>query len=322
MVSDPSQRTLRVAFFGTPDFAAASLQRLLDSRHTISLVVTQPDRPRGRGQKVLQGPVKELALAHGIPVTQPDRLRTPDFLERLAAASADIGVVAAYGRILPEVVLQTPRLGLINVHASLLPRYRGAAPVHRAVIAGETTTGVTIMRVVRELDAGPMLAKAEYTIDPDATSDMVEDALARLGADLLVDVIDRMAMGQVPEEHQDHERATYAHRITKEDGIIDWSAPATAIHNLVRGLHPWPHAYTWIGSTRVLIRRTAVDDGGDSAAPGTLLEAAGERIVVATGGGNLRLLDVQLEGRKPLGAREFLAGHRLQRGTVFSSVPA
>ena len=322
MVDAATRNRLCIAFFGTPDFAATNLQGLLDSQHTVSLVVTQPDRPRGRGQKVVEGPVKRLAVEHGVPVVQPERLKTPEFLDRLAGASADIGVVAAYGRILPEAVLQVPRLGMVNVHASLLPKYRGAAPVHRAIIAGETTTGVTIMRVVRELDAGPMLATAPYAIDLDATSVTVERALARIGGDLLADVLDRMAAGPVREEEQDHALATYAARITKEDGAIDWTAPAASIHNLVRGLHPWPHAYTWVGPARLLILRTSLEPDAVTAAPGTLLEAGGDRIVVAAGEGALRLLDLQLEGRKPLGARDFLAGHRLRPGSVLSRAAA
>lgn len=249
---------LRVVFFGTPRFAVPTLRALLTSRHSVALVVTQPDRPRGRGQRLSEGPVKALALAQGIPVSQPERLRDAPFLDQLSHANVDLGVVAAYGRILPEAVLAIPRIGLINVHASLLPRYRGAAPIHRAVMAGDRTTGVTIMRVVPALDAGPMLASVAREIGPDATSEDIEAELAIDGARLLVDVVDRLADGPIDEVPQDEALVTYAPRITKEEGLIDWTRPADQIHNRVRGLYPWPHAFTFSGGERFVLLRTAI----------------------------------------------------------------
>src|SRR6185369_11045121 len=206
-----------VVFFGTPHFAVPTLRRLLDSSHSVAGVITQPDRPRGRGQKITHAPVKALALARGIPVYQPDRLKPPEVADTLRGWGADLGVVAAYGRIIPEQLLTIPRLGMINVHASLLPKYRGAAPVHRAVINGDSQTGVTIMRVVKELDAGSMFAQVTRPIGSDETSDVVESALADMGAELLVTVVEQLGSGRSEEEPQDNTQATYASRLTKEE---------------------------------------------------------------------------------------------------------
>jgi methionyl-tRNA formyltransferase len=256
-------------------------------------------------------------------VLQPDRLKDPAFLDHLTALGADLGVVAAYGKILTDAVLAIPRLGLINVHASVLPRYRGAAPVHRAIIAGERETGVTIMRVVKALDAGPMLASASRAIGPDETSVEVERDLARLGAPLLVSVAGDLAAGRAREQPQDDAAATYAHRLTKADGMIDWHWPADRVHNLVRGLHPWPHAFTFLGGHRFIVIRGSASAGDSigAAPPGTILEAKGDRFLVATGDGALRILEIQAEGRRLMAARDFLAGHRLAPGDRFTAAP-
>lgn len=307
---------LRIAFFGTPQFAVPTLQCLLASRHPVAGVVTQPDRPRGRGQKVTDAPVKALALEHGLPVFQPQRLREPQVLETIRAWQPDLGVVAAYGKIIPEALIALPRLGMINVHASLLPKYRGAAPVHRAVIDGETETGITIMRLVRELDAGNMIAKVKRPIGPDETSDVVERDLAELGASLLLEVVDRMAAGSVDEERQDFMLATYAPRLTKEEGLIDWTLPASYIHNRVRGLYPWPHAYTYLDGHRVILLKTRVEDEPAREPPGTIVVVTRDAIHVATGHEwRLAIERLQPEGRRPMTAREFLAGHPVQAGT-------
>jgi methionyl-tRNA formyltransferase len=312
---------LRVVFFGTPEFAVPTLDALLRSRHGVVGVVTQPDRPRGRGQKTSASPVKALAVSAGLPVLQPERLKDPAFLEAFSALRADLGVVAAYGKILTDAVLAIPRLGMINVHASLLPRYRGAAPVHRAIIAGERKTGVTIMRVVKALDAGPMLATVERPIGPDDTSDAVERDLGTLGAALLVATTDALASDGCTETPQNDAEATYAHRLTKEDGIVDWSRSADEVHNLVRGLHPWPHAFTFHHGARLILHRSKVDDAekaGGTDSPGTIVEAHGDRLVVATGNGRLQLTEIQAEGKRPMSARDFLAGHQLAPGDRFA----
>jgi methionyl-tRNA formyltransferase len=313
--------SLRVVFFGTPEFAVPTLDALLASRHTVVGAVTQPDKPRGRGQKTSHAPVKARALAAGVPLLQPDRLKDPAILDSLSALQADLGVVAAYGKILTDAVLAIPRLGLINVHASLLPRYRGAAPVHRAIMAGDRETGVTIMRVVKALDAGPMLATATRAIGIDETSVEVERDLARLGAPLLVSIADDLAAGRAHEQPQDDGAATYAHRLTKADGIIDWRWPADRVHNLVRGLHPWPHAFTFLGGDRFIVMRSSASDAAAADAPGTILEARGDRLVVAAGAGALRILEIQAEGKRPMTARDFLAGHRLAPGDRFTAAP-
>jgi methionyl-tRNA formyltransferase len=316
----------RILFFGTPDFAVPVLDRLLRSPYEVVGVVTQPDRPSGRGQRVSEGPVKRLALSRGIPLTQPERLRDEAFTERVRTLGADLAVVAAYGKILPEPVLVIPPYGFLNVHASLLPRYRGAAPVQRAVMAGDPQTGVSIMRVVKELDAGPVFAASTCPIGPDDTADIVEDALALLGAELLVRVVGDLAAGRARATPQDARSSTYAPRLTKEEGVIDWGRPAQAIHDHVRGLHPWPHAFTFLDGSRYIVLRTTLAGRGpgpergpgEAPRPGEILCAEADRLDVATGGGDaLRLVTIQPEGRRPMSSRELLAGHRLRPGQVF-----
>ena len=306
---------LRIVFFGTPLFAVPSLEALLASRHSVVGVVTQPDRPRGRGQKTTASPVKDAATAAGILVLQPQSVKTPDFATELVALGADLAVVAAYGQILTEQLLTTPRLGMINVHASLLPKYRGAAPVHRSIIDGETTTGVTIMRIVKALDAGPMIAVATLPIAPNQTSDQLERDLARAGAQLLTKAVDDIAAGRSEETSQDHALATYAPRLTKDDGRVDWSWPAIRIHNLIRGLHPWPHAVTFANGQRIILHRSRPSDDPSTKPAGTILEASSERVRVATGRGTLDLIEIQAEGKRPIPVREFLAGHPLTPGS-------
>jgi methionyl-tRNA formyltransferase len=318
MVAAPG---LRVVFFGTPEFAVPTLDALLGSRHDVAGVVTQPDRPSGRGQKTTAGPIKARALASGTPVLQPDRLRDPAFLDALAALRADIGVVAAYGKILTDAVLAAPRLGMVNVHASLLPRYRGAAPVHRAIMAGERETGVTIMQVVKALDAGPMLATVARPIEPDETSVDVERDLAVRGAALLLTTLDAVSAGTAHAMPQADADATYAPRLVKEDGIVDWSRTAEALHNQIRGLHPWPHAFTFVRGRRLILHRSTVASRATmEAEPGTVVEAA-DRLTVATGAGTLRIDVIQAEGKRPMPAHDFLAGHPLTPGERFAAAP-
>ncbi len=300
-----------IAFFGTPDFAVPSLERLVAAGAQVVVAVTQPDRRRGRGQRLLPSPVKAAAAAHGIPVLQPERARDPEFAARLAATRPDLGVVAAYGKLLPDEILHTPPHGTINVHASLLPKYRGAAPIHRAVIAGERETGVTMMRLVREMDAGPILSRAVRSIGPCETSAAVERALAVLGADLLVSTVRDITAGRATDTPQDHALATFAPKLTREDGRIDWTRTARDVHNLVRGLHPWPHAYTILDRVRYLILRT-VEPAGPAAGrrPGAIIEARGDRLRVACGNDtSIAIEELQPESRKRLSTRAFLAGH-------------
>jgi methionyl-tRNA formyltransferase len=333
-----------MVFFGTPAFAVPSLEALIASRHQVVAVVSQPDRPRGRGQQLQATPTKAVAQSHGIPVLQPAKIRDEAFLQQIRDLHADLGVVVAFGRILPDALLAIPRLGMINVHASVLPRYRGAAPIQRAVLAGDAETGVTIMRVEAELDAGPTFAGETVPIPPDATSGEMEIVLATLGAAALLPVVDAMAEGRATETPQDHARATHAAKITKEEGAIDWTAPATVVHNRVRGLQPWPLAWTRLGRDRLVLRRTRPlgrpgarstirHSGGQTPelpdsrpdpderriadlAPGTVAQAVGDELIVACGDGTaLQILEIQPEGRRIMTAREFLAGRAIAPGT-------
>jgi len=329
--------SLRIVFFGTPEFATPSLQALIESPHRVVAVVSQPDRPKGRGHQVQATPTKLVAQAHGIPVIQPLKIKDESFHQAIRALTPDLGVVVAFGRILPDALLAIPRLGMINVHASLLPRYRGAAPIQRAVLAGDEETGVTIMRVITEMDAGPTFAIGAVPIPPDATSEEMAGTLARLGGQLLLPVVADLAAGRAVETPQDASLATHAAKIAKAEGTIDWTAPSTVIHHKVRGLQPWPLASTRLGPTRLVLRRTAdlgvrsaigqpnepgTSDRGSAdpppGEPGTVVRAEGDEIVVACGGGTaLRVLDIQPEGRRTMTAREFLAGHGLAEGTRF-----
>ncbi len=311
---------LRVVFFGTPQFAVPTLQALLESRHVVCGVVTQPDRPRGRGNKVTAGPVKALALTRGLPVAQPATLRDAAIEATLRHWAPDLGVVVAYGQLIPANLLALPRLGLINVHASLLPRYRGAAPIHRAVLNGDTTTGVTIMRVAPRLDAGAMFATATRPIAPQETSEAVEHDLSDLGARLLLEVVEALAAGTATETPQDESLATYAHKLTKAEGEIDWTLPATTLHNRVRGLQPWPHAFTHVKGARVLVLDSAPMAESTNAPPGTVVHASADGLHVAAGNAtSLALLRVQPEGRRAMTARDFLAGTPLLVGQLLSA---
>ena len=317
---------VKLLFFGTPTFAIPTLQRLIHSDHTVVAVVTQPDRPRGRGKIVSASPVKKLACRHSIPVLQPERLRDSTLVSQLTKLDIDLGIVAAYGKILTEKLLALPRLGMINVHASLLPKYRGAAPIHRAVIAGETETGITIIKLVKEMDAGPILQKAKHQIGPKDRSDLLEQDLANLGSKLLMNTVEKLITGQISEEEQDHALATFAPKLTKNDGIISWGEKATAIHNLVRGLSPWPHAFSYLNSNRYLILKTFVAENLEKTVktnqpiPGQIIEAVGDRFVVAAGfGTRVSILEIQPEGKRPQSARTFLSGHSIEPGSIFQS---
>jgi methionyl-tRNA formyltransferase len=309
---------VRLLFFGSPEFAVPSLAALLASAHVVVGVVTQPDRPRGRGQKTSPGPVAETARAAGVPLLQPERLASPGVAEALDACGADLGVVAAYGKILPEWLLALPPRGMVNVHASLLPAYRGAAPVHRAIMAGERETGVTIMRVVKALDAGPMLARSVVPIGVDTTSDELERELASVGARLLVDVLGRLVAGSVDEVPQDDTAATYASKITRADSLLDWRLPGQAVHNRIRGLQPWPHASSVFGGARLILHRSSLSGTWADGDPGTIADVSPAGVdVVAGDGAIVRLLELQAEGGKRLPAAAFLAGHPLTVGQRF-----
>ena len=306
----------RVLYFGTPQFAVPTLERLIGSSHQVVGVVTQPDRPRGRGQHVTASPVKVVAEAHGVPVLQPTQLRDAAFLDAVRDLAPDIGVVAAYGRILPQVLLDLPEGGMVNVHASLLPRWRGAAPIDRAVIAGDTVTGVTIMRVVLALDAGPMLARTELPITLSDTSESLEPRLASAGADLLVATLDRMAEGHVTEVPQDESHVTYAERLQRSESMVVWTRSAAEIDRQIRGLQPWPLAVVTIDGRRVALLRSTVIASDAGGAPGTVIRATGDDLHIAAGDGLVAITQLKPEGRRPMSVRDWLNGVAITPGTV------
>lgn len=313
---------MRVVFFGTPEFAVPSLAALA-RRHEVALALTQPDRPKGRGRRVAEPPVKALALALGVPVLQPERLEEASLRPRLDAVGAEAAVVVAYGLKIPDWLLAFHRLGAVNVHGSLLPAYRGASPVNRAITAGDAETGVTTMLLASRMDAGPILMQRRTPIGPEETAGELAARLAVLGAELLVVTLDGLAAGIVQPRPQDEVLATFAPKLRKEDGLIDWSRPAPEIVNLVRGVNPWPGAYTHLDGRALKVWKAAVaappQAGSQSpspAAPGTLLAASlHEGLLVACGGGGaVSLLTVQTEGKRPLSAAEFLRGRALGPG--------
>jgi methionyl-tRNA formyltransferase len=312
---------LRIVFFGTPGFAVPTLERLLQSHHSVAGVVTQPDRPRGRGQQVTEGPVKTVATGANLPIFQPEKLSRELFEAQLLSLDADIGVVAAYGKILPDWLLAAVPRGLINVHASLLPRYRGASPVHRAVLNGDHETGVTIMRVVKALDAGPTFATVTVPIGADDTTTTVESRLAIEGADLLVETLDAIDAGTANETPQDESQVTYAPKLSKAEAAVDWTRAAQRIHNQIRGLWPWPHASTHLGSTRVILHRSRLSSLDHEEEPGTIIRASAiDGVHVACGTSTaLELLDVQLEGKRVVSARDLLAARTFAAGKRFTT---
>ena len=311
---------MRVLFFGTPDFAVPSLNALFGA-HEVVGVVTRPDRPRGRGQKVTSSPVKIAATAHGTQILQPSRLSEPDWLKDIAALRADIAVVAAYGRLLPQDLLGIPRLGFINVHASLLPRWRGAAPIHRALIAGDAATGITIMRVVLELDAGPMLAAASTPIKPTDTSETLEARLAVMGADLLIDTMGRLESGTAAEVPQDASKVTYAPKLERHESQIDWARPAIEIDRQIRGLQPWPLAAGLIDGRRVAFLMSKVMYIPSDHEPGTVLDADRDGIIVACASDAVRITEVKPDGRRAMSVRDYLNGVSMDATTHIMPLP-
>jgi methionyl-tRNA formyltransferase len=302
---------LRIVFAGTPDFAVPALGALHAAGHDLVAVYTQPDRPAGRGQALTASPVKRRALELGLALEQPATLRTPDAVERLRAFDAELMVVVAYGLILPQAVLDVPRLGCWNIHASLLPRWRGAAPIQRALLAGDDVTGVTIMQMEAGLDTGPMLLVRETPIGPRELGGELHDRLSRLGAEAIVAAIAAWQAGRVAPVPQPAAGVTYAAKLSKAEARIDWSQPAVAIDRQVRAFNPWPVAETAWDGRQLRVWQCEPEPSTARAAPGTVLESSGSRIVVATGDGALRLLQVQLAGRRAMSAAEFLNAHAL-----------
>lgn len=308
---------MRIVFAGTPEFAAQHLQALLDAGRQVIAVYTQPDRPAGRGQKLMPSPVKQLALQHSIPVYQPPTLRDPAAQTELAALRADLMVVVAYGLILPQAVLDLPRLGCINSHASLLPRWRGAAPIQRAIEAGDAESGVTVMQMEAGLDTGPMLLKVSTPIDAEDTGGSLHDRLAALGSDAVVTAVAALEAGTLGGEVQDDSLATYAHKLNKDEARIDWSRPAAELERLVRAFHPWPICHSRLDEAAVKIHAARLETGQGS--PGQIIGASKDGLQVACGEGSLLLTRLQLPNGKPLNFSDLYNSRREQfmPGKVF-----
>ena len=317
-----SNQPLRIIFAGTPEFAAQHLQALVDSEHQILAVYSQPDRPAGRGRKLTASPVKQLAVANNIDVQQPLSLKDPEAQAHLAAYKADIMIVVAYGLLLPEAVLNTPRLGCINVHASLLPRWRGAAPIQRALLAGDKETGVTIMQMEAGLDTGPMLLKQTIAITATDTSASLHDKLATCGSSSLVEALQQIT--SLTAETQDDSQANYANKLTKDEGFIDWQTPAPAISRQVRGLNPWPVAYTDFGEQRLRIwlaeaRESSMSEHTNKQA-GAVIGYSKQGIHVACGEGELLITQLQWPGGKAVaGAQLKNLQQKLPIGSVLGA---
>ena len=305
----------RLVFMGTPSFAVPALEGLIDSYEVVG-VVTQPDKRTGRGRKVVAPPVKQAAMARGLPVLQPKTLRQPEVIEELKALAPTVIVVAAYGQILPSEVLAIPPRGCLNVHPSLLPKYRGAAPIAGAILAGEEETGVTIMLMDEGMDTGPILAQRRLMIEPEDTTESLSRKLARLGADLLIETLPRWLRGEIAPQPQDDSRATYTKPIAKEDGLIDWSLPAVEIWRRCRAYYPWPSAYTyWQGRLFKVLRAKPIPQWKGAEKPGRVMRLR-QGLAVATGEGALLLEEVQLAGKRAIGAEDFLRGQRQFLGSV------
>lgn len=306
---------MRIVFMGTPDFAVPSLEALLKSADPVVGIVTQPDRPKGRGQQLVPSPVKLIAQRAGVPLLQPMKMKAPEFLAALAAWKPDLIVVTAFGRILPPAILTMPPKGCINVHGSLLPKYRGAGPIQWAVINGETETGITTMLMDEGMDTGAMLLQMRLPIAPDDTAGTLSPRLAELGGRLLIETIAQLKAERLTPRAQDHSKATLAPLLKKEDGMIDWTLPATAIANRIRGLSPWPGAYTASGTDRWTIWRAAVVPETQTALPGTITAITKEAIHVATGAGVLAVKELQPANSRRMTVAQYLAGHPVSIGS-------
>ncbi len=305
-------RSLSVVFAGTPEFSVPALEALVASRHRVVAVYTQPDRPAGRGQQLTMSAVKQAALRHGLTVEQPATLREASAVDHLRSYRPDVMIVVAYGLILPASVLSVPAMGCINIHASLLPRWRGAAPIHRALLAGDSQTGVTIMQMDAGLDTGPMLLEKTTAIARIDTTGSLHDRLAQMGAEAVIEALDGLMAGSLSPRPQPAEGATYAAKIRKEEALIDWSKPALELEHQVRAFNPWPVAQTSLHRQQLRIWEALATADRSDATPGTVTQADSNGIRVATGEGTLVLSRVQLAGRKAVSAAEFLNGQRVE----------
>ncbi len=313
---------MRIVFMGTPEFAVPSLAALLTSEHSVVGVVTQPDRPKGRGHELAASPIKQLAVQHKIPILQPLKMKDPAFLDALSAWKPDLIAVTAFGRILPKVILDLPPRGCVNVHASLLPKYRGAGPIQWALIRGERETGITTMLMDEGMDTGAILLQERAAITPDDTSGTLSSKLADIGGRLLIDTLARIQNGTVTPQPQGQSQATMAPLLKKEDGLLDWTLPALDLANRVRGLSPWPGAYTYLGEDRWVVWKASVLDRlVVRVLPGTIVDATKEGLVVATGDGVLRIMEFQPANSRRMSVAQYLTGHTLAPGLRLGPPP-
>ena len=312
---------MKAVFMGTPDFAVPTLQKMIDMEIEVTAVVTQPDKAKGRGKKVIYSPVKECALAHDLPVYQPVRIRKePEFIQTLRDMQPDVIVVVAFGQILPKEILDIPRLGCVNVHASLLPKFRGAAPIQWSIIDGEEVTGVTTMLMDVGLDTGDMLLKAEIPMNPKETGGSLHDKLAAVGGELLEKTLIGLEAGTiVPEKQDDSQAGEYARMLDKELGHIDFNQPAVVIERLIRGLNPWPSAYTYIDGKTLKIWEAEVLDRNYGCEYGEVAEVTRNCLIIQTGIGALSVKSVQLQGKKRMDIAAFLNGYTIEKGTRFDN---
>ena len=309
---------MKVIFMGTPDFSVGTLEALVEAGHEVCLVVTQPDKPKGRGKEMQYTPVKEAALRHGIEVYQPRKIREPECVEKLKQYQADIMVVIAFGQILPKEILEMTPYGCVNVHASLLPKYRGAAPIQWSIIDGEEVTGVTTMQMDEGLDTGDMLLKTEVPITAEETGESLHDKLAEAGAKLCVETLVKLQEGSIQPEKQGESPTAYARMLDKKLGNIDWSKSAVEIERLVRGLNSWPSAYTHWNKKVMKIWKADVVDENSTKEPGSVVKVEKDGFYVQTGDGCLKVLELQIPGKKRMDAGAFLRGYTLEAGEVFS----
>lgn len=312
---------MRIIYMGTPDFAVPTLETLIQSKHEVIAVITQPDKPKGRGKAMQFPPVKEKALEYGIPVYQPVKVREPAFIEQMKEWEPDAIVVAAFGQLLPKAVLDLPRYGCINVHASLLPKYRGAAPIQWVIINGEKETGITTMFMDVGLDTGDMLKKTVIPIAEKETGESLHDKLAVLGGPLMLETLEELENGTAVRIKQEDGQSCYAKMLTKSLGNIDWSQPAIQIERLIRGLNAWPSAYTkWEDKTLKIWAADVVEGNKEGAVVGEVVEKQKKALIVQTGEGQLSLKEVQLQGKKRMDIDAFLRGYPIMEGTVFRRV--
>lgn len=309
---------MNIVFMGTSDFAVPSLESLIASTHQIAGVITQPDRVRGRGKKIGFSPVKEVALKHGIAISQPEKIKTSSAIEQIKDWHPDLIVVVSYGQIIPRELIDYPRYGCINVHASLLPQYRGAAPIQRSLMNGESISGVTTMFMDEGLDTGDIILQSQISVEDSYDHGQLKSVLAAKGAELLAATIDQIASGTAPRLSQDDSLANYAHRIMAEDEKIDWSNPAIDIHNQIRALSPTPGAWFWLDGYKVKVFKSRIIDTLESGVIAQVVEIDGDGFRVQCGKGMIEILEVQREGKKRIAARDFLRGYKINPGTVLA----